>query len=405
VGRINNNAPSGSEEKAMLEKLTTRNSSLSYLRAFVTLLVVAHHSMLAYTTYAPPVPNDLTAQPRWWQAFPVVDPARWVGFNYLVGWNDIFFMSLMFFLSGLFVWPSLRRKGVAEFLKHRLLRLGLPFAVSIVVLAPLAYYATYLLSGADPRLPAFARTWISLRNWPGGPAWFLWLLLAFDCVAVALFLLVPRAIELAGRFWSKAGQRPVLFYFALAALSAVVYVAMVHAYGADGWSSFGPFVFQTSRLLHYLLYFLVGVCVGAVGIGDGLLASRGWLARRWLLWGLVMAIAYVGEIVVYLSGLVLAAEIGFALSCAASSLFLIAVFLRFDFGHGAIARRLWDSLSENAYGIYLVHYIFAIWLQFLLLRLVLPGAAKGLVVFAGAVALSWMTVAALRRAPWIARVI
>jgi len=311
----------------------------------------------------------------------------------------------MFFLSGLFVWPSLKRKGTAVFLKQRFLRLGVPFVASVVVLAPLAYYATYLLTGADPRLSAFLRTWVSLKNWPGGPAWFLWLLLAFDCVAAALFLLMPRAVEWAGRFWRKDGVRPVLFYFALAALSAAVYIPMVHAYGEDGWSSFGPFVYQTSRLLHYLLYFLVGVCVGAAGIGDGLLARRGRLARRWLLWGGVMLIAYAGVLAVFLAGQYLAAEIGFALSCAASSFFLIAVFLRFDFGNGAVARRLWNSLSENAYGIYLVHYIFVIWLQFALLKLVLPGAAKGFLVFAGAVALSWMAVAALRRAPWIARVI
>jgi len=261
----------------MPENAATRYASLSYLRAFVTLLVVAHHSVLAYTTYAPPIPKDLTALPAWWQAFPVADPACWVGFNYLVGWNDIFFMSLMFFLSGLFVWPSLKRRGSASFLRQRFLRLGVPFVTAIAVLAPLAYYATYLLTGADPRLPAFARTWISLKNWPGGPAWFLWLLLAFDCVAAVLFLLVPRAVESAGRFWRKAGERPVLFYAALAALSAAAYISIVRAYGANGWSSFGPFAFQTGRLLHYLLYFLVGVCVGAAGIGTAYWrAEAGW---------------------------------------------------------------------------------------------------------------------------------
>jgi peptidoglycan/LPS O-acetylase OafA/YrhL len=389
----------------MPENTAARNASLSYLRAFVTLLVVAHHSVLAYHPFAPPIPHDLTAQPPWWQAFPVVDPARWAGFSLLVGLNDIFFMSLMFFLSGLFVWPSLKRRAAPAFLKHRLLRLGLPFAVSIAVLAPLAYYATYRLTGADPSLPAFARTWISLKNWPGGPAWFIWLLLAFDCVAAVLFLVVPRAVETVARFWSKAGERPVLFYFPLVTLSAALYVAMVHAYGADGWSSFGPFAFQTSRLFHYMLYFLTGVCVGAVSTSDGLLAPRGRLARRWLLWGVVMLVVYVGEIAVFLSGQYLAAEIGFALSCAASSFFLIAIFLRFDFGRGAVARRLWDSLSDNAYGIYLVHYVFAIWLQYALLKLLLPGAAKGLMVFAGAVALSWLSVAAMRRIRWIANVI
>src|SRR5215467_13007348 len=43
--------------------------------------------------------------------------------------NDTFFMALMFLLSGLFVWPSLERKGSARFLRDRTLRLGVPFAV------------------------------------------------------------------------------------------------------------------------------------------------------------------------------------------------------------------------------------------------------------------------------------
>ena len=68
--------------------------------------------------------TTLVAQPRWWQAFPVVDPQKWTGFSFFVGFNDIFFMSLMFFLSGLFVSRSLERKGVSTFLRDRLLAAG-----------------------------------------------------------------------------------------------------------------------------------------------------------------------------------------------------------------------------------------------------------------------------------------
>ena len=50
------------------------------LRAFVTLLVVAHHAVLAYHPYAPPPASSLTAPPMLWMAFPVVDSQRgeWV---------------------------------------------------------------------------------------------------------------------------------------------------------------------------------------------------------------------------------------------------------------------------------------------------------------------------------------
>src|ERR1700687_457250 len=120
------------------------NVSIGYLRAFITVLVVAHHAVLAYHPYAPPSPVSLVAQPRLWPAFPVSDNAHWSGFALLVGFNDVFFMSLMFFLSGVFVWKSLQHKGARAFLRDRVVRLGVPFVVAAALIAPLAYYPTYL---------------------------------------------------------------------------------------------------------------------------------------------------------------------------------------------------------------------------------------------------------------------
>jgi surface polysaccharide O-acyltransferase-like enzyme len=53
-------------------------------------------------------------------------------------------------------------------------------------------------------------------------------------------------------------------------------------------------------------------------------------------------------------------------------------------------RRL-DSLSQNAYGIYLVHYVFVVWLQYALLDASLDAFGKVAIVFVAALALSWAT--------------
>jgi hypothetical protein len=58
------------------------NLPIGYLRAFITVLVLGHHAVLAYHPFAPPVPASLVTQPRWWQAFPVVDSQRWSGFAF-----------------------------------------------------------------------------------------------------------------------------------------------------------------------------------------------------------------------------------------------------------------------------------------------------------------------------------
>lgn len=386
------------------------NIAIGYLRAIVTVLVVAHHAVLAYHPYAPPPLASLVAVPRWWQAFPVVDVQRWMGFSLLVGFNDIFFMSLMFFLSGLFVWPSLQRKGAGTFLRDRFLRLGLPFVAAAALVAPIAYYPAYLQTATHGNFAAFRRQWLALGGWPSGPAWFVWVLLGFGCVAALLFLAMPRWGEQLGRLTSGASRRPAVFFALLCGVSAAVYLPMVLAFNPLEWTGFGPFAFQTSRILHYLAYFLIAAGVGAMGIGRDLLAPDGKLARRWLVWTLAALGAF--ALAIEITVVTITSHIGsqwwiaiggfsFVLSCAASSFALLAVFLRF----ARSQVRLLDSLRDNAYGIYLVHYAFVSWLQYALLSAPLAAPAKGAIVFLGALALSWCTAILFRRVPAIARVI
>ncbi len=389
---------------------TQYNVSIGYLRAFVTVLVVAHHAALAYHPYAPPSPASLVAQPRWWMAFPVSDSARWSGFAALVGFNDVFFMSLMFFLSGLFVWRSLQRKGVGVFLRDRVLRLGLPFAVAAALLAPLAYYPTYLTTASHAGVAGFWQQWRALGVWPAGPAWFIWVLLAFDCAAAGLFLILPNWGEALGRISAGADRRPVKFLGLLIAASALAYIPMALAFTSFAWASFGPFFFQTSRIFHYFVYFLIGAGVGALGTDKGLLAADGKLARRWLLWTATALVVFGIATTATIAALTahqsqrmweILMDSTFVFSCAATSFAFLALFVRF----ARRRTRIWDSLTANAYGIYLVHYAFVSWLQYALLNTKLPAVAKGSMVLIGAVVLSWSVIAALRRVPAVARVI
>ena len=199
---------------------------VGYLRAFITVLVLAHHTVIAYNPFIPAVPpGPLNGPSQWWRAFPVVDSQRWVGFGLLNSFNDIFFMALMFFLSGLFVHAGLRRKGSGGFLRGRALRLGIPFVVGAGVVAPLAYYPAYLQGGGEG-IAGFWRQWRSLDGWPAGPAWFLWVLLAFGIVAAGLFRLFPRWTEALGRLASAARSRPLAFCALLVGVSGVAYVPM-----------------------------------------------------------------------------------------------------------------------------------------------------------------------------------
>ena len=410
IKSISEIAPAARDASSTHAPVGSYNLAVGYLRAFITLLVVAHHSVLAYFPYAPAPPPTLVAQPRLWAAFPVVDPHKWMGWTFFVGFNDVFFMSLMFLLSGLFVQRSLERKGVGAFLRDRLLRLGVPFVFAAAVIAPLAYYPAYLMTASPSGIAGYWQQWRALGNWPAGPAWFIWLLLAFDVVAAALFVFARKLMAWLGRVVCGASARPALLFVLVAAVSAVSYIPMAIHFSAERWSAFGPFYFQTSRLLHYFAYFLIAIAAGATAMPRGLFASDGRLARRWPLWTSAMVLVYfmlVAFFIAMLSGIgkswpwsILLGGL-WVLSCAASCFGFMSLFARFA------TRRVvaFDSLTDNGYGMYLIHYAFVSWLQLALLRIAMPGLAKGALVFAGTVALSWGTIAALRRIPAVARVI
>jgi peptidoglycan/LPS O-acetylase OafA/YrhL len=385
--------------------------AIDNLRAFVILLVLSFHSVLAYLRFLPTEPFGFDKPPFLWSAIPIIDQQRWFGFDLFCAWQDVFLMSLFFFLSGLFVWPSLARKGSRVFLQDRILRLGAPLALVVTLLMPVALYPTYLQTAADTGLAAYWRHWLALPFWPSGPMWFLSLLLVADFAAAGLYRIAPGLGSRLIRPSSAAAAHPAkcLALFLIAA--ALAYVPMALAFGPSAWFARGPFAFQLSRPLHYALYFSAGIVAGAGGLERGLLASRGSLARNWaaslvaalgllLLWmgltGLTMADGGSPSL-----GLQILADVGFALACLANCLCVLAVFLRFA------AKRLpaFAGLRNSAYGMYLVHYVFVVWLQFALLAVALPAMIKGTIVFVATLLLSLGTVAALRRVRSVAQVI
>jgi peptidoglycan/LPS O-acetylase OafA/YrhL len=388
-----------------------RNLAVGYMRAFVTLLVLAHHALIAYIGGLPKPPAVFGQPPFTWGAFPVLDTATFAPFGALVGVNDTFFMSLMFFISGLFVLDSLSRKGAWAFLRDRVIRLGIPFAVCASLLAPLAYYPSYLLTGANPSPLAFAKAWISLSSWPAGPAWFIWVLLVFGALAAAAYQVAPRVLAALGAPAANAEAKPLRFFLVLLGASMAAYAALAVVFGPLAWLAFGPFSVQAARILHYLVYFAAGIGVGAVGLARGLLSPHGALQRRWWVWLCAAPVAVAISAVLGLAGLIagrpndpvfaLMGAVGFTIGCATLCLTVMAVFARFVRRRSAI----WDSLSANAYGMYLVHYVFVTWIQFSLLRSALPGYAKGLLVTLSVIALSWLVAAGLRRLPGLRRVL
>ena len=383
----------------------SRDLSIDYLRTMITVGVLLHHSMLAYATWAvAPTGNFFRT------LVPVVDSTRSGAIDYVIGFNDNFFMVLMFFISGLFVYPAMRNHGIGGFVQERFRRLGIPFLFAILVLNPIAYYIPWVTSGHGTDFINMYRHLVSSGFTPG-PAWFIWFLLAIDLAMATVIKLLARPpfTRLAPAlkdFTERMGHHPLEIGVVMFFASALVYIPMLYHFGYSRWSAIitPPFFVQTSRLFLYPLWFSFGVLVGAWGLSRGLLSRASILARNWPYW------IAIGLVIFNLSWLFRALSISHpALAahsrtpttllwlscCVASNLGLIGLFSRIQWSH-----RPWmHSLSRCAYGIYLVHYIFVTAAQRLFLNQPIQPAIKTVLVFSITLTFSWLTASLLLRIP------
>lgn len=395
--------------------LPARDATLDLARVSITLLVIAHHAVLAYHPYAPPA-GTFTRESLIWGAFPVLDSARATGLDGFTLWNDTFFMAMMFLLSGLFVPASLARKEAGTYFRDRLLRLGLPFVVASAILAPLAYLPAYWLRAEATGNPGFWKAWLALGVWPSGPAWFLWVLFGFGGIAAALHALAPRVLAPLHRLGNACREHPVRACLLLGIGAVLTYFPVTQWVSAFTWFTWGPFTVQTSRIALYALYFTFGFALGAgggLGVPTAWLAPTAPLARRWWVWQTAAGIVFVGFVAAFITWLISAGKgipapvagaastLLFALTGAATTFALLAGCARWS----PRSRTPIAWLAPQAFGMYLLHYPLVTWLQYLLLPLALPGLAKAAVVTTTAVLASWTTTAALRRLPGFARVL
>jgi surface polysaccharide O-acyltransferase-like enzyme len=285
---------------------------------------------------------------------------------------------------------------------------------------PIAYYPTFLryhLPGTtDFNFLHFWWHTLTVGPWPSGPAWFLWVLLALDAMAAAVWWIAPGRIDALGRRIYVARDRPMTVFGVFMIVSITAYLPMHLAFGDVSWLEWDgfPLPIQTSRILLYTASFFAGVGVGAVNLRAGLLAENGELARRGPVW-LAFALVFYGAILVLVYAhhnwvadfgsppLSWKASYGLAFAnySAAMAFTVSAVFLRFS----EIGWRLLDALRPSAYGIFLSHYIFIIWLQYAVYEYSFPTFVKFAVVLSGTLSMSWGLTVMLRKIPAVARMI
>ncbi|SDL69611.1 acyltransferase family protein [Pedobacter antarcticus] len=372
---------------------TLRYPWLDYLRGFLTLLVVAHHSSLAYTTFA-----NFNKEMYVSSTNPVVDITRWLGMDYFEDFNDIFFMALMFLIGGIFLMSSIQKKGQSSFISDRFYRLFIPFLFGSTVLMLIAYLPSYYLAYGNFNLRSYIIDFFTVESWPAGPMWFIWLLFLFNLVFAILFPLVKSLMKRIGRSIGNHAHRPLKIILGFYLIAWLSYVPMVMLSGAGTWTGVGPFDFQVSRVLLYFSFFIIGIILGTSGIDQGIFGENSFFVKKWFLWvaGCILTYLLLKSIEAPLTLIYKQQKLSevqafliyrsiWILSCVFSSLAFLVLFRKV---FNSISP-WWQKLSDNAYGIYLIHYIFVVWCQFVLTYIDLPVIVKFTITFVISVGASW----------------
>ena len=149
------------------------------IRWLVISLVVVVHSAVTYSNMG-----------RWYYYEPVtLDVASTTFFGIFLSFTQAYSMGILFLIAGYFVPGSLDRKGLAQFLKDRAVRLGIPTLIYMLFLYPAIDYYLLAFQWTAPRLSVgeYFLEYIQTLKFLGesGPMWFALALLIFSAIYAA----------------------------------------------------------------------------------------------------------------------------------------------------------------------------------------------------------------------------
>lgn len=202
------------------DRATTRAAYLDNLKVVLIAAIIALHGVLGYVgtdqlwSYADVQEVTLS---------PVTEVALFV----VAGPFAAFMIPLLFLVAGLLTPGSLERKGAGRYARDRLLRLGLPFLVFVLLLQPLLMYGLYHPLGAAPG--SYWDEFLDDGRLDAGPLWFVGVLLLFS-LAYAGWTRVRRS-PAGGRSHDVTAVHLALLATVVTPLSFLV--RLVHPFGSE----------------------------------------------------------------------------------------------------------------------------------------------------------------------------
>jgi fucose 4-O-acetylase-like acetyltransferase len=252
--------------KASVEAKPVARTRLAYidnLRVLLVMVLVLHHAAVTYG-----------GEGSWFYLERPADTLTAAVLTLFVAINQAFFMAFYFAIAAHFVVPSLQRKGARRFVVDRVLRLGVPLAFQILVIAPLlSYVLRVTLWGVEGSLGEhLLRYLVQERTIEPGSLWFVEALLLFSLCYVLWWRRSGRSQDGIGATAVPSDRTLAVFALATGLLSFAVRQA--YPAGRILW----PFAFELGRFPQYIAWFIVGTVAYRRGWLDGLSDARG---RTW----------------------------------------------------------------------------------------------------------------------------
>ncbi len=387
----------GTRPRALTEPSTPINlvrvAFLDNLRYLMILFVLFYHALGAYASVAPH-----------WAVHDTVSLAA----DIMRELFDVFMMPLLFFVSGFFAPVSLEKKGPWGFLKDKVKRLLVPWALAVLIVLPLALYDQPI-----KHLRPFWRYWlfylgsfeVRLRftQTPAGPTtqavyWFISLLFAFFLLFVSIFTITHRWKNRSIPTYdgkTRSGNPVLVELLIFGLLISAGYFSLLLYFPDSSWFTLHALLeFQVTRLVPFALSFAFGVYA----------QSRGWFTDgkplgSVALWGVISCLLAVTYLIV---GRPIFTDLGGTANLPAafllvfaflrSFLFLSVLVVLVSFGarHWNHSSGLDRQLSATSYDIYLTHFWFVVAIQTALLEWAGgPVSAKVAIVFMAGLGLSY----------------
>lgn len=155
------------------------------LKVFLTLLVIFHHVAITYG-----------AGGSWYYLEHGRNETINVILSVFTTFNQTFFMSFFFLISGFFTPGAFERKGIKSFFKDRLVRLGIPLLVFTFTLSPIVEYIKYLTSdnGQISFWDFYMYNNVKSFNFCPGPLWYVETLLIFSVIYCLIRLITNKFV-------------------------------------------------------------------------------------------------------------------------------------------------------------------------------------------------------------------